>query len=126
MAQYKHLPIYKASYDMLLRIVQVSKDFPREYRFTIGQNLEKEAIELIVSIYKANNAKNKADFIKTILEHIQIIDLLLRISHDIHILPRNHYATIVEMTDNLAKQSKGWLASLSGKNEPESIQATAC
>ena len=57
MAQYQHLPIYKLTYDLLLRIMQVTKNFPREYRHTLGQKLKEEIIELVVMIYKANTAK---------------------------------------------------------------------
>ncbi len=31
MAQYQHLPIYKQTYDILLRTMTATKDFPREY-----------------------------------------------------------------------------------------------
>ena len=51
MAQYQHLPIYKLTYDILLRIMQVTKDFPREYKYTLGQKLKDETTELIVLIY---------------------------------------------------------------------------
>ena len=32
MAQYPHLPIYKQTYDILLRTMTATKDFPREYK----------------------------------------------------------------------------------------------
>ena len=50
--KYKQLPIYKSSYDMLLRIMQLIKHFPREYKYTLGEKIQKEAIDLILSIYK--------------------------------------------------------------------------
>jgi len=59
MAQYQHLPIYKLTYDLLLRIMQVTKNFPREYKYTLGQKLKDEVIELIVLIYKANSARDR-------------------------------------------------------------------
>lgn len=36
MAQYKHLPIYKGTYDLLMRIMLATKDFPREDRMTVA------------------------------------------------------------------------------------------
>jgi len=39
MAQYEHLPIYKQTYDLLLRIMTATKNFPREYKYTLGQKL---------------------------------------------------------------------------------------
>ena len=56
MAQYQHLPIYKQTYDILLRTMVATRDFPREYKFTLGQRIKDELIELVVMIYRANSA----------------------------------------------------------------------
>ena len=115
MAHYKHLKVYKASYDLLMRIMQVTKTFQREYKYTIGEKLQNEVIELIICIYKANNAQDKNEYIRSILEHVQLVELFLRMSHDLKILSMEHYSQLVEMLDGIAKQSQGWLNSLSGK-----------
>ena len=56
MAQYQHLPIYKLTYDILLRIMQVTKDFPREYKYTLGQKL-KEELTSRLETFKTNKTK---------------------------------------------------------------------
>ena len=35
MITYNHLPVYKASYDLMLEIFRVVKEFNREYKYTI-------------------------------------------------------------------------------------------
>ena len=124
MAQYQHLPIYKQTYDVLLRTIVATKHFPREYKFTLGQQLKNELIELVVIIYRANSARDKKQHIEWILERIQAIQLLMRLSHDIKILPRNHYAALAEMTDTLGRQAQGWLKS-SGRGTSEQVQVKA-
>jgi hypothetical protein len=114
MAQYEHLPIYKQTYDILLRTMTATKNFPREYKYTLGQKIKDELIELVVLIYRANSAKNKSRHIEQILERVQAVQLLMRLCHDMKILPRRHYAALSQMTENLAKQAQGWLKS-SGK-----------
>lgn len=52
MAQYQHLPIYKQTYDILLRTLVATKDFPREYKFTLGKKIKNELTELVVIIYR--------------------------------------------------------------------------
>ncbi len=51
MAQYNELPVYKATYDLLLAIFQFTKEFSKEYKYTVGESLKKEAI-------KNNNQRN--------------------------------------------------------------------
>ena len=109
MAQYQHLPIYKQTYDILLRTMTATKEFPREYKYTLGQKLKDELIELVVMIYRANSAADKARHIESIVERVQAIQLMMRLSHDMKILSRRHYAALSEMTDSLAKQAQGGL-----------------
>jgi len=123
-AQYQHLPIYKQTYDILLRTMVATKNFPREYKFTLGQKLKDELMELIVMIYRANSATNKIQHIEWILERIQAIQLLMRVGHDAKILARSHYAALAEMTDNLGRQAQGWLKS-SGRGTSEQVQVKA-
>jgi 23S rRNA-intervening sequence protein len=120
MAQYQHLPIYKQTYDILLRTMSATKDFPREYKYTLGQKIKDELIELVVMIYRANSATDKARHIESIVERVQAIQLMMRLSHDMKILSRRHYAALSEMTDSLAKQAQGWLKS-SGKGKTERV-----
>jgi len=114
MAQYEHLPIYKLTYDILLRTMTATKDFPREYKYSLGQKIKDELMELVVLIYRANSAIDKRQHIESILERVQVVQLMMRLSHDMKILPRRHYAALSEMTESLAKQAQGWLKS-SGK-----------
>lgn len=109
MAKYDTLPIYKATYDVLLRTMHAISHFPREYKYSLGEKIQNEMIELVISIYKANSNHNKREFLSRMQEQIQLIYLLLRISHDMKLMPTEKYAGIVEMIDEVASQTKGWL-----------------
>ncbi len=97
-----------------------TKDFPREYKYTLGQKLKDELVELVVVIYRANSAPDKEQHIRSILERVQAIQLMMRLSHDMRILTRRHYAALSEMTDNLARQAQGWLNKNSAKGGAQS------
>ena len=109
MAKYDTLLIYKATYDVLLRTMHAISHFPREYKYSLGEKIQNEMIELVISIYKANSNYNKREFLSRMQEQIQLIYLLLRISHDMKLMPTEKYAGIVEMIDEVASQAKGWL-----------------
>lgn len=59
MAYYNELPVYKATYDLLLEMFRFTKDFAKEYKYTVGESLKKETIELIILIYRANSKREK-------------------------------------------------------------------
>ena len=82
MANYDTLPIYKATYDFLLRVMHAVSHFPREYKFTLGEKIQNNAMDLIILIYKINSVKNRVALLYQMKEKIQFVYLLLRISHD--------------------------------------------
>lgn len=110
MARYQHLPIFKTSYDLLIEVMQLTKDFPREFKFSLGEKIQKSIIELLLDIYRANNSKDKTKYINSILEHLQCLDLLLRVSFDLKILSQPKYCAYIEKSSSIAKQSLGWLS----------------
>jgi len=63
LGQYNELPVYKATYDLLLSIFQFTRDFNREYKYTVGESLKKETIELLTLIYRANSKYQKAEIV---------------------------------------------------------------
>ena len=108
MAQYRHIPIYRLTYELLQRVMVVSKDFPREYKFTLVQKIKDEVIEMVVLIYHANSSENKISHIENLLERLQVVELLLRLCHDMKLIHMKSYSSVVEMTESIAKQAQGW------------------
>ncbi|MFA7658855.1 MAG: four helix bundle protein [Candidatus Gastranaerophilaceae bacterium] len=102
--------------------MQLVKNFGREYKYTLGEKIENEAISLVICVYKANQKERRESAIQEMLEHIQLLELFLRIAHDLKIISMEHYVQVVEMIDNISRQSQGWLNSINGKT-PELVQA---
>lgn len=44
MALFSELPVYKATYDLLIAILQFTKEFGKEYKYTVGESLKKKQI----------------------------------------------------------------------------------
>ena len=57
-ALYYELPVFKDVYKMTLRIFELTANFSREYKCTLGQDLKRDCILLVRSIYRANKNNN--------------------------------------------------------------------
>lgn len=77
MSTYNELPVYKVTYDLLLEMFRFTKDLYKEYKYTVGESLKKETIELITLIYRANSRPDKQSTLQTVREHIGVIRLLI-------------------------------------------------
>jgi len=110
MAQYQHLPIYKTTYKLLEVVTRNTKNYPRAFKYSLGDKIRNECIELVVFIYKANTAKQRCDFIQHIIDRVQVIELMFRLSKDMHLINVNSFSEMVTLTDSLARQAQGWIA----------------
>ena len=108
MWQYYELLVYKATYDLLLSIFQFTRDFNREYKYTVGERLKKETIELLTLIYRANSKYQKAEKLQTAREQIEVIRLLIRLMKDMKQISLGKLVKINVVVENVPKQLTGW------------------
>ena len=82
MALHTNLPIYKVAYDLLDTITDLAKNMPRDFKASIGGKLRDEVVEIVVLIFRANCARDKAPHLGELIERLQVAEFLLRISCD--------------------------------------------
>lgn len=115
MTTYNNLPVYKESYDLLLALFTATKEFQREYKYTIGESIKKETLEMMVNIYKANVSDKKAERIATARENIEVIRLFVRLLRDLKQINLKKFVHLNEKIENLSRQLTGWQRSQTGK-----------
>jgi hypothetical protein len=55
LAQYEHLPIYKAAFDLLIYFEKIVTHFSRYHKYTHGTALRSPTREILTLIIRANN-----------------------------------------------------------------------
>ena len=108
MAHYEHLSVYKESYTLLVELIQSTKNFPKEYRYSLGERIHNDLIELILDIYRANSASDKSEYINSILIRTKRIELFLRMFCDLKIITLEKYSHFIEKTSSVSRQAQGW------------------
>jgi len=108
MAIYENLPVYKASYDLLILTFQIIKEFKKEYKYNLWDTIKKEVINLISNIYKANYKTDKSRNITSAREKIELLRLYFRLSRDLRIITMNKYIEVNILVENISKQLTAW------------------
>ena len=62
-------------YKLIIILFEVTKDFPKEYKYTLGHDIKRDGINLVRSIYRANKAKNKVEYLEAFLDDFELIKL---------------------------------------------------
>lgn len=114
MAIYENLPVFKQSYDLLLDIYEMSRNMTRDYRYTIGEELKKRMMELMVCVYKANSSANadKVAHIKRARECVVEIKLYNRLLHDLKQISIKRLASVTLKIESVSKQLTAWAKSI--------------
>lgn len=108
MALYIELPVFKKSYDLVIELFDLYTNLPKSFKYTLGQRIQLESIEMIVNIYKANSNTEKATWILKIREHVEIIRFLIRVLHDTKQISLKRMVLVNVMIEEISKQLVGW------------------
>lgn len=73
MALYYELQVFKDVYTLVQKVFLYTQEFPREYKYTLGQDMKRDAIQLVRSIYRANKAKDKVVYLETFLDDFELL-----------------------------------------------------
>jgi hypothetical protein len=119
MATYDNLPVYKQTYDLLLQLFRVCQNMERDYKFTIGENLKKEIITLIINVYRANSRENreKAPLLQMGRENVEVVRLLLRRLEDLRQIGIKEFILANEKLESVSKQLAAWHNSIKEEKE---------
>ena len=94
MALYYELPVYRDVYKLILMIFECTKDFSKEYKYTLGQDMKRDALQLVRNIYRANKSVNKKEYLEAFLDDFELLKLEIRLCSDMKILPIKKQAAL--------------------------------
>lgn len=117
MALYYSLPVYRDTYGLILLLFKLTKEFSREYKYSIGQDIKRDAMQLVRHIYRANQAENKREYLALFVDDFEIVKLQVRLCHDMRLISPNHFSQVIQLMDSIGKQISGWSKSSAGERD---------
>jgi four helix bundle protein len=110
MALFTELPVYKLGYDLLLQVYKFTGSFSKEFKYTVGERLKNESLEMLINIYKANKAKTETrmQYIESARKNMEVVRLLLRVVRDLNVIGIKSYVSLNIKVEELSKQLASW------------------
>jgi hypothetical protein len=108
MALYYDLTVFKDVYQLILKVFELTKAVPREYKFTPGQDMKRDSIQLVRSIYRANRNVDKRQYLEEFLDNFEILKLEVRLCADLKLFSIKHLSELSKMLDIIGKQATAW------------------
>ena len=103
------LQIYSDTVELSKTVLELTSNFPRKYKFFLGDELGKTALALLRLIHLANKCRDTRT--EKLCEFIATFDYfkdLLRLSEETKCISTAQQANLAILIDSIGKQSNGW------------------
>tara|TARA_B100001059_G_scaffold209980_1_gene223334 strand:+ start:88 stop:447 length:360 start_codon:yes stop_codon:yes gene_type:complete len=108
MALHTELPVYRDTYKLVLEVFVSTKNFPKEYKYSLGRDMERDVLVLMRCIYKANRAQEKTTFLNEFLDNFEILKLEIRVCVDLKLVSIKRQSVLAALMISIGKQVVGW------------------
>jgi hypothetical protein len=99
-------------HNLLIWMIPLLDNFPRNRRFTLGDRLETGLIEILERLVEAAYTKSKQDALRRANLRLAVVRHLWRMAHELRTISGKRYAFGAKLMDDLGRQIGGWLKSM--------------
>ncbi len=111
MAQFSHLPLYIKTYDFVKLIYQISHQFPKEYKYGLGAEMQKIAWDILDEIVRVNSLPDleKRQGINRISALFDRFKIRFRLAYELGFLPAKKFAFAQSEIQEIGRMIGGWI-----------------
>jgi len=102
------LPIQPKVYEFSLWFHRVWLQFPKTYKYILGQQIADVQIEMMSTIAEARFIKNKLDLLRTAQRQLEKLRWLLRLAKDLQCISIKQYEQSSRYIVEIGKMLGGW------------------
>lgn len=107
--------IYIDCRSLLDELLNVTVDFPRNYKFTIGSKMQEYSIEILNDIagaYINKSLEKRIEYLTNFQTRFETLKVLIRVAGERKWISLKKFARLSELTTTIGKQSTAWKNSL--------------
>ena len=105
----EELPIYKDTYDLVRLFIDYTGQFPKRFKYTLGERLLTKSLNLFTHIQKANRFKeNRAKHLDDFLVDFADVKTIVRFCNELRIFSIRQEADSTKLMISIEKQAISW------------------
>lgn len=102
-------PIVTKTYDLALWLLPRVNDFPRSYRFILGDRLISVTLDIVEDLIDASHRRDKRSALETVSGKLDRLRFLIRLSKDLKVLTVSRYEFAARAVNEVGAMLGGWL-----------------
>ncbi|MBI2325850.1 diversity-generating retroelement protein Avd [Candidatus Collierbacteria bacterium] len=106
--------LHQKTYDFILYLYPIINRLPKNHRLILGRKLEELALDLLMSLMKANKAreeKRKRLQLET-SDTLDYLRIVLRLAKDTRLISVKQYAHSAEKLNEIGRMLSSWMGSI--------------
>ena len=108
MSDGRQSPIFVRTYDLLQWLLPHTSAWPRQYRFTLTQELSRAALRFQERLLEATLTNDRARRLEQADVELAKIRLYVRMGHDLHCMSTAQYAHVSELIGHVGRLLGAW------------------
>ena len=106
------LPVFRKMYDLNLMLIRLVNNFPKQYKYNVGDELIKTSLRLFKHLFAANreydNKIKRVEHLDNFLDDYDLLKVLIRLANEERMFSIKDAANLALLTENITKQINGW------------------
>jgi hypothetical protein len=107
------------AYDFVLWLLPKVESFPRKHKFTVGERLAANGLDLMMALVEAAYSRDKEELLERANRKVNSTRYLLRLAKDLQLMSVDAYGFSAERLDEIGRMVGGWK-----RTAPKRILAT--
>ena len=105
------LPVFRKMYDLNLMLIRLVNNFPKQYKYNVGDELIKTSLRLFKHLFSANreydNKIKRVEHLDNFLDDYDLLKVLIRLANEKRMFSIKDAANLALLTENITKQING-------------------
>ena len=105
------LPVFRKMYDLNLMLIRLVNNFPKQYKYNVGDELIKTFLRLFKHLFAANreydNKIKRVEHLDNFLDDYDLLKVLIRLANEKRMFSIKDAANLALLTENITKQING-------------------
>ena len=105
------LKILQRTYNLILYLYPVLKQFPRSERHTLVVEIKRTLFQMVRLITRANKERRKLEWLNQLDAELELLRAQIRLSMELGFLPMRKYENVSKDLAEIGRMLGGWIKS---------------
>lgn len=103
------LPVIRACYEFTAWLVQETVKFPKDYKYSLGERLQRQTMNVLELLVRARFARARRDLLEQANLELELVRFQIRLAKDLKCLAIAKYGKASQQINEIGRQIGGWL-----------------